>query len=456
MTMATAATGVAATRKKPNVLFILADDLGIGGLSCFGTEWLETPNLDRLCAEGMRCTGGLAPFPVCKPSRAVTLTGQYSPRTGVYRVVDRHKGNENRIRFLVPPNGNVSPRVPLINKPFKDAGYATAMYGKWHIGPEYKTGYHPVDYGFDDAVASSGAHYGAKTVPQIDIPKGKTVEEALTTRAMDFMEKAVKANRPFFVFMSYFWVHRPLDADPDILAHFKEKLKGRHFVGIHPEEVPILAAMTKMLDDQCGRLFQTLEKLDVADNTIVVFTSDNGSYNENLVGPYRGKKGDTYEGGMRVPYIFKWPGRITAGSETAERFMGVDLYPTMLSLAGLPKPANHTLDGIDIAPLLLGKTSRLPERPLYCFYPKYARFNKKTRRWSDSWRNVIYEDDYKLIEYPEYDEYELFNLKKDPFEKENLAAKQPEKKQILIRKLHQWLEEIGAPKLEPNPKFSLD
>lgn len=442
--------------KQPNVVFILADDLGIGGLHCYGSDWLETPNLDRLSEDGMKCTGGLAAFPVCKPSRAVLLTGQYAPRTGVYRVAERHAGYEDKIRFILPPNGIVPPTTPLINKPFKDAGYATAMYGKWHIGPETTTGHHPTDYGFDDAVVSQVSHFNAQTTPQIEIPPGKTAEEVLTTRAIGFMENAAKKDQPFFLFMPHYWIHKPLEADAELLAYFEKKFEGRKWIGKKPEEVPMLAAMTKMLDDQVGRLLQALDDLGVADDTIVVFTSDNGSFNENMVGPCRATKGQVYDGGMRVPYIFKWPGKIQPGSKTEERFIGVDLYPTLLSMAGLPKPENHILDGIDISPLLLGKEKKLPEREIYCFFPKYAQFQKKTSRWNDSWRNVIYDGDYKLIEYPEYDECELFNLGDDPSEKNDLAKQQPEKTQLLIGKLHRWLEEIDAPTLEPNPNFSLN
>lgn len=439
----------------PNVLFILSDDLGIGGLHCYGTDWLETPNLDRLCEQGIKCTGGLAAFPVCKPSRAALLSGQYAPRTGVYRVAERHAGFEDKIRLLVPPNGNLPPLLPLINKPFKDAGYATAAYGKWHVGPERKKGWHPTDYGFDDAVVSSGAHFGAKTVPDLQVPKDKTVEEVLTDRAIGFMEKAVQEEKPFFIYMPYFWIHKPLEADDATLTYFENKLKDREWIGKHPEDVPMLAAMTKMLDDQCGRLLQTLEALGVADNTIVVFASDNGSFNENFVGPYRDLKGQVYDGGMRVPYIFKWPGRIKAGTQTDERFISVDLYPTLLAMAGLEKPTDHILDGIDISPLLLGEADTLPERELYCFFPKYAQFRENTKRWKDSWRNVVYSGGYKLIEYPEYDEIEVFNLGEDPSEKNEISKQQPENTESLLRKLHDWLKAIGAPKPEPNPDYSL-
>ena len=213
--------------------------------------------------------------------------------------------------------------------------------------------------------------------------------------------------------------------------------------------------MTKMLDDFTGTLLKKVDELGIGDDTIILFTSDNGSYDWNLVGEYRGRKGDTYDGGMRVPYIFKWSEKIAAGSVSSERIIGVDVYPTLLGLAGVKPPKNYPLDGVNLSPILTGKTKTLAARELYCLYPKYAQFKKKTGKWQFSWRNVIYDGDYKLIEYPEYDEYELFNLSDDPQEKKNLAMKNPEKRAALTRKLHQWLKDIDAPKLEPNPDYSL-
>jgi arylsulfatase A-like enzyme len=213
--------------------------------------------------------------------------------------------------------------------------------------------------------------------------------------------------------------------------------------------------MTKMLDDFSGLLLDKIRALGIEDETIVVFTSDNGSYDRNLVGGYRGRKGDTYDGGLRVPYIFKWPGKIKAGSASAERIIGVDMHPTLLGLAGIEQPKNYPLDGADLTPLLTGKSTALAAREIYCFYPKYVQFNEKKGRWNFSWRNVIYDGDFKLIEYPEYDEYELFNLAEDPKEEKDLAMKNPEKRGALTLKLHRWLKEINAPKLEPNPNYSL-
>jgi arylsulfatase A-like enzyme len=438
--------------KPPNIVFILADDLGIGGLHCFGNEFVETPNIDRLCAEGMKFTRGLAAYPTCKPSRAAILSGQYGPRTGVYRVVNSY-GDEDKARYVIPKNGKLSPEKITLGTVFQRAGYATAMYGKWHVSNERN--HHPSKFfGFDEAFVSAGAHYKATSLPPVDLPEGMMIEELFTRKASAFIKQSVKAKKPFFLYMPYFLVHRPLEARQDYIDHFKEKLKDYKNVAKNSDELPVIMAMTKMLDDFVGQLLGTLKTLGVEGDTIVVFASDNGSYDRNLVGIYRGRKGDTYDGGMRVPYIFKWPGKIEAASVSRESIIGVDLYPTFLSLAGIDPPASYPLDGIDLSPLLLGKSSALPARQIYCFYPKYARYNPRAKRWAYSWRNVIYNGDIKLIEYPEYDEYELFDLAKDPKESENLSKSRPEVLDAETRRLHRWLKEIHAPKRIPNPDYT--
>jgi len=437
---------------RPNVLLILADDLGIGGLHCYGTEYLETPNIDSLAAEGMMFTNGLAAFPTCKPSRAALLTGQYSPRTGVYRVVDRHTGQEDKIKFLVPPNEDVSLEKRLINQSFKEAGYSTAAFGKWHISNPRKE--HPTQYGFDRAIESSGGHYNAKSVPEVDLPDGIAIEEFLTDRAIEFMSDSVWADKPFFLYMPYFLIHRPLEAKTEYIKHFEKKLSEYKLIGKNVDEMPTIAAMTRMLDDEVGRLLDTLEELQIENDTIILFASDNGSFNENLVGTFRGQKGQTYEGGLRVPYLFKWRNRIRAGSRSDERIIGVDIYPTLLRLANLELPVNYPLDGYDLSSLLLGDTDTISTRSVFCYFPKYTRYNQKMGRWAESWRNVIYHKEYKLIHYPEYGDSELFNLENDPSESVNLAKSLPEKRKELNQLLDNWLISIKAPTLTLNPNYS--
>ena len=269
------------------------------------------------------------------------------------------------------------------------------------------------------------------------------------------MKRTVKDSKPFFLYMPYYLIHRPLEAKAEYIEHFKRKLSGVTLKDKHPAETPVVAAMTKMLDDCVGNLLAQIKALGIQENTIVLFTSDNGAYNTDLTGPNRGRKGDTYDGGLEVPYIFKWPGRIEAGSVCDQRIIGVDVYPTLLSLAGIKQPDSHPLDGLDLGPLVTGKATELVDRHVFCFYPKYAQFSEKNKRWAFSWRNVIYDGDFKLIEYPEYDEYELFNLRDDPMEETNLAEKNPEQRLALTVELHDWIKEVDAPPLQPNPDYSL-
>ena len=465
-------------QKKPNVLLILADDLGYNGLHCYGNEWLKTPNIDKLYAEGMHFTNGYAAAPVCQPSRIAILSGQYSPRTGGYRVVDRFKGKEDLIKYIVPKLTGMALEKITIAETFKKAGYTTAMYGKWHAG-NYKPSLHPKYQGFDEAYKCAGYFDTHKADPKVTLPPGMDLPEYFTQKAQTFMAKAHEEGKPFFLYMPYFLVHGssksnpidiklfqrhkdtklPLDDQADKtnitkdINYYKTKLKD-----IIPDDKKfayeaVIAGKTTHLDECIGKLMETVSKLGIEKNTIIIFTSDNGSPSPLFVGPYRGRKGETYDGGMRVPYIFVWPGKIKPGSVSDERIIGVDLYPTLLKLAGIKPPENYPLDGTSIASILLGKEKQLPARQIYCYYPKYAGYKAKTRHWTDSWRNVIFDGNYKLIEYPEYGDYEMYDLKKDPKETKNLVNTEPEKKATLTNKLHQWMIDIDAPKLIENKNY---
>ncbi|MDF7824055.1 sulfatase [Pontiellaceae bacterium B12227] len=446
--------GRAALVSQPNVIFILADDLGIGGLHCYGTDWMETPNIDQLSREGMKFTNGYASHPTCQPSRIAILSGQYAPRTGGYRVKDHHKGQEHLIKYKVPELTGLSLDKTTFAECFKEAGYITAMYGKWHAG-NYRKDLHPKFHGFDEA-CECNSHYDAKrSNPPVELPEGMDFSEYYTGEAIKFMQQAQKAETPFFLYMPYYLVHAPFETRRDYIQHFEKKLKDMEFVDRKADLVPTIAAMTKHLDDQVGRLMASLKASGLEENTLVIFTSDNGSYCQDLVGDYRGTKGDVYEGGLRVPYIFRWPGKIEAGFVSRERITHIDLYPTLLESAGISKPENHVLDGLSLMPLLSGSIEALSERPIVCYYPKYAQFNKKTERWNKPWRNVIFDGDYKLREVVEYGTYELYNLKDDPTEENDLSKSHPEKIQELIQKLRKWKQQVGAPELTDNQDYVL-
>ncbi len=449
------AIAVAQAAERPNVVFILADDLGYGGLHSYGTEWLETPHIDQLGRDGMKFTNGYASHPTCQPSRIAILSGQYSPRTGGYRVKDHHRGQEDKIKYVVPKLTGLALEKTTFADAFKQAGYTTAMYGKWHAG-NYDKVLHPSGQGFDVAIVAND-HYGKKpSRPHVELPEGMDFAELFTGMAIEFMAEAKSNDQPFFLYMPYYLVHAPFETRADYIEHFQAKLAGKEFQDKKAESIPIIAAMTKHLDDQVGRLVTALEEMGIEDNTIVVFTSDNGSYCQDLVGEYRGTKGDVYEGGMRVPYLFKWPNKIEAGSSSEERITHVDLFPTFLDMADLPRPEDHPLDGEVLTPLLTGKSEQLPARPIVCYYPKYAGFSDKTNTWRVPWRNVLFDGDYKLRENVEYSSYELYNLKNDPQETKDLTASHPEKVQQLTQKLRDWEKQVGAQPLELNPTYTLD
>ena len=290
----------------PNVLFILVDDLGYGGLGCYGTDWLETPRIDRLCAEGMKFTNGYASHATCQPSRIAIMSGQVAPRTGGYRVMEHHRGKEHLIRYEVPKLQGLPVEKTSIAEAFQAAGYRTALYGKWHAG-NYRPDLHPRFHGFEEAHVCRGHYDDKRSDPPLELPEGMDSSEYFTGEAIRFMEQTQEEQKPFFLVMSYYLVHAPFETRADYIAYFQQKLAGRAFQDRKPERIPIYAAMTKHLDECVGRLLDALDEMGCVENTLVVFTSDNGSYTPDLTGGYRGLKGGVYEGGLRVPYIFRWP-----------------------------------------------------------------------------------------------------------------------------------------------------
>ena len=437
-------TGYVLAQEKPNILFILADDMGYGGLNCYGNELIESPNIDKLCSEGMKFTNGYAPAAECAPARATIISGQYAPRNGIYVVVDRAKGKEKYLKYIPPYNDEGMDTAKFsLAKALRSGGYATAMYGKWHLGKGEK--YHPVHSGFDEAIVSSRCHYNFKTEPKMDIPEGAYVGDFMTDKALDFITRKVNEKTPFFVYMPYFLIHAPLETKPGHLEHFKKILPDSiKKVKKHLEWY----AMTKSLDENVGRLLDKLAELGVDDNTLVVFTSDNGSPISSLNtfnGGLRSGKGQVYEGGIRVPFIFKWPGIVKPGTISHESINGVDIYPTLLEAANVEFSKDYEIDGTSFIPVLKSDGSaKLGDRPIIWFYPKYAKYKEDKGIWEDIWRNVIIEGDYKLIEYVDYNSYELFNLKEDRNEENELSETMPDKVMDLKKKLEKWKKDINA------------
>ncbi len=451
-------------QKKPNVLFILADDLGINATNCYGNKFVESPNIDKLYDEGLHFTNGYSNDPTCAPSRASIMSGQYVPRHKVYRVADRYKhqkGTLEHMRYLPPPINKVKgagtgmslDRI-TIAEALKANGYTTAAYGKWHLG-HGKLG---IPYqGFDHGFEMTG-HYTLKTDPKQNYPTDKSLysSDLVTDSIIKFMTNSVKEGKPFFAYVPYYLVHKPLEPKPEILKYFTEKYKGNSDLG--PQEIKVLA-MIKSLDNNVGLLMDALKKLGVEDNTIVVFVSDNGHYKteHNIFDqPYRGVKGQTYEGGIRVPYIFKWPQHIKAHSVSTEPIIHVDIYPTLLGLTNSAAPKDYLLDGEDLSPVLLGETKKTKRDALVWEYTNYARYNKKKKTFASQWVNVIQMDGFKLTEVVESNSYYLYNLNNDPYETKDVLKEYPKEVEKLKKRLEQWKKEEGYEPPRPNPDYQGD
>jgi arylsulfatase A-like enzyme len=434
----------AAEVRKPNIVFILADDLGYTDVACFGSKYYETPNIDKLAADGVRFTSAYSCGPNCQPTRAALMSGQYGPRTGVYTVggIDRFDWQSRPLR----PVDNVT-SLPLdkvtIADSLKNAGYATGMFGKWHLGNDPQ--HHPGKRGFDEAIESSGLHFDFKTNPPTEYPKGQYLADFLTDHAVDFIER--HRDQPFFLYLPHFGVHAPHQAKKEWIAHFKDKEP----VGGHKN--PAYAGMIASVDESVGRIRDTLDKLGLLDNTLVIFSSDNGgvggyeSAGVHVKGvtdnaPLKGGKGTLYEGGIRVPYVFYWKAKTAPGTKNATPINSVDLYPTLLELAGAKPPHDYPLDGASYASLLTGAKKTLGREAIFWHFPGYL--GAAGGEWRTTPGAAIRSGDWKLIEYFEEGRQELYNLQNDIGEKHNLAKDNPEKVKELHTKLASWQQSVGA------------
>lgn len=446
--------------KKPNVVFILADDLGINALHCYGNSLVESPNIDKLYSESMHFTNGYSNDPTCAPSRASIMSGQYVPRHQVYRVADRFKQQKRTLDAMpnLPPKSyeladsgkGLSLDKTTIAEAFKTNGYATSAYGKWHLG---KKELQIQNHGFDEGYEITG-HYNFKTSPQKnDLDNSLYSADVITEKTIEFIKRSKDKNLPFFAYVPYYLVHAPLEPKPVYLKQFKEKLKDNKEVGL--KEIKVLA-MIKSLDDSIGQLMKALSVLGLEDNTIIVFTSDNGHYKteSNIFNqPYRGVKGQTLEGGIRVPYLFKWKNKIKANSASKEPIIHVDIYPTLLGLTQFDFPKDYILDGEDISPLLLGNSKELKRDALVWEYTNYANYNIKKKTFASKWVNVIQMDGYKMTEDVDTETYTLFNLNSDPYEKNEISSTHPKVLFRLKNRLELWKKETGYEGPRVNPAY---
>ncbi len=444
-------------RRKPNFVFFLIDDLGWADIGCYGSKFYETPNIDRLAGQGMKFTDAYAACPVCSPTRASIMTGKYPARIDLTNYLKgKRKGKLNPAPYI--------DQMPLeeftVAEALKEMGYSTCFVGKWHLGGKP---YLPEHQGFD--VNIGGWHSGApkhyfwpqwKGNPPIEGQPGEYLTDKLTDESLKFIDD--KKGKPFLLYLSHYAVHNPLHAKKDIIDKYRAKAEngpadGPRFLpegektARQVQDHPVYAAMVESVDQSVGRVMDKLDQLGIAEDTVVVFMSDNGGLStsegqptSNL--PLRAGKGWLYEGGIREPMIIKWPGVTKAGSVCMEPVVSTDFYPTMLEMAGLAAMPQQHVDGVSLVPLLKGGRL-LGRKAIYWHYPHYS-------NQGGSPSGAVRAGDYKLIEYYEDGRVELFNLKEDIGEKNDLSSTLPEKAVELLDMLHLWCKEVDAKMPTPN------
>ena len=437
---------------RPNILFILADDLGWGDLRCYGNPRISTPNLDRLARSGTLFTQFYVNGSVCSPSRAALMTGQFPARSRIHTAITGSpKTNEARgvANFL-------DPQLPTVTSLLKAAGYATAHFGKWHLAHGH--GPSPGEYGVDDHRTYATVD-GAPTWNQVASEFWPKSSELIVDETLRFIR--TNRDKPFFVNLWSILPHAALNPTEEQMKPYERLNFGKSWdrdrgPGIaHKDPHAIYFASVTDLDTQLGRLFTELDKMDLARKTLVIFTSDNGpevlqssanGYSTGgSAGPFRGRKRSLYEGGVRVPFIVSWPGHVPAGRiENDAILSGVDLMPTVCKLAGVPMPAGLEIDGEDVSDILLG-ASRGRARPLFWEW----RFGIIGEPFHRSPMLSVREGDWKLLMNPDRSRIELYNIPRDPTEFSNQADNKPEIVASLSEKLLAWKNSLPPGPIDP-------
>ena len=464
--------------KKPNILFILIDDMGWKDLVCCGSAFYETPNLDRLAGQGMRFTDAYASCPVCSPTRASILSGKYPANIGITDWIDwGGRLHPARGRLIdVPYLKELPSSEHTVATTLRDNGYATWHVGKWHLGGP---GHLPQDHGFDLNIG--GCHWGCPShgyfspwqIPGLDhadVPKGTYLTDYLTDQAIALIRNKGKA--PFFLNMCHYAVHTPIQAKAKTIRKYKAKAKrmgldkmpsleeGEFFPCEHKKDLrvcrriiqsdPVYAAMIENLDENIGRLLAALDETGNAENTIVIFTSDNGGLatsegSPTCNAPLAEGKGWMYEGGTRVPLLVRWPGMVQPGSTCSVPVTSPDFHPTLLEAAGLGNIPEQHCDGTSLIPVLKGGNT-LARGPIFWHYPHYG--NQGGTPGSS-----LRKGDHKLIEFFEDNRIELYNLREDPGEKHNLAQEKQELAMEMKAMLSDWQKKVEAKIPRPNPDW---
>lgn len=433
---------------KPNIIFIMADDLGSAELGCYGNAFNETPNLDRLAMNGAKFTQAYTAAPICSPSRAAIMTGQYPARV---RITDFLPDNSDR--YLDPA------KYVTLNEALSAAGYRTGIIGKWHLDTKFKNPKgNPLQHGFNEVIGSETKYiadgdyfypYDKTETLNADGSNGEYLTDRQCLEASKFIER--NKNQPFFLYLTFYSVHTKLDAPENLVNKYKIKFDKKYGAGkanelfekndrheVNHLDNPYLAAMIERIDAGVGNIMQTLKANGLDQNTMVVFFSDNGgvaSLGNN--GALRAGKSWLYEGGIRENLIAHWPARIRSGTVINTPVYGTDFYPTFLDMAGANAYSDKIVDGKSFLPLLLNNASNT-SRPFYWHYIS------ETGKWIPRMCSAVRSGDYKLLHFYADDRVELYNLKNDPSEKNNVAASEPAKAKELKAMLDKWRRDVDA------------
>ena len=456
------------SQQKPNILFILADDLGYHDLSCMGSEFYETPNIDRIGVEGMIFTRGHATCQVCSPSRASIMTGRFPARHGITDYIGARSGADwrtmNRFTKMLPAEyiHNLPHEFTTLPEAFKQEGYMTFFAGKWHLGSE---GSYPEDHGFDyniggwEAGSPNGGYFSPYNNPKLEDHENG---EELSMRLAKETAKFIRENRDtsFFAYLAFYAVHSPIQTTQEKWSKYRGKAQAagvqesgyimeRRMPIRQVQDNPVYAGLLEAMDEAVGVVLDELDALGLADNTIVIFTSDNGGVSSgdnfstsNL--PLRGGNGYQWEGGIREPYFIRVPWVVDPGSVCDVPVTGTDFYPTLLELVGAELIPEQHVDGVSLVPLLKGDD--IPDRPLYWHYPHYG------NQGGDP-SSIMKQGKWKLIHYWEDGHDELYDLESDPAEQQEVSTEFPEITQKMSLQLLSWLSDVNAKLPEPDPEY---